>query len=82
MRNIFKSVTALAAAGVLTLTGTAFNIQNGSPVNLKASAADDNNDDWLHAEGSCLYDMNGNQVWLVRYELYRERAPRSLCERC
>ena len=65
MRNIFKSVTALAAAGVLTLTGTAFNIQNGSPVNLKASAADDNNDDWLHAEGSCLYDMNGNQVWLT-----------------
>ena len=65
MRNIFKSITALAAAGVLTVTGTSFAVPMGSPVNLKASAADDNNDDWLHAEGSKLYDMNGNQVWLT-----------------
>ena len=65
MRNIFKSITALAAAGVLTVTGTSFAAPMGSPVNLKASAADDNNDDWLHAEGSRLYDMNGNQVWLT-----------------
>ncbi len=29
------------------------------------AASDDGNDDWLHAEGSKLYDMNGNQVWLT-----------------
>ena len=28
-------------------------------------AVDTNNDDWLHAEGSRLYDKNGNEVWLT-----------------
>ena len=65
MRNIIKTISALAAAGVLTLTGTTFALPSGSPVNLKAAAADDTGDDWLHAEGSRLYDMNGNQVWLT-----------------
>ena len=65
MRNIFKTITALAAAGTLAVTGTSFAAPVGSPVNLKAAAADDNNDDWLHAEGSRIYDMNGNQVWLT-----------------
>ena len=32
---------------------------------LTACAADDTNDDWLHAKGSRLYDMNGNEVWLT-----------------
>ncbi|MDE5583942.1 MAG: cellulase family glycosylhydrolase [Ruminococcus sp.] len=32
---------------------------------ISANAVDDNNDDWLHAEGSRLYDMNGNEVWLT-----------------
>ena len=30
-----------------------------------AKAVDTNNDDWLHAEGSRLYDKNGNEVWLT-----------------
>jgi len=30
-----------------------------------AYAADDCNDDWLHAVGSRLYDKNGNEVWLT-----------------
>ncbi|MCM1132170.1 MAG: cellulase family glycosylhydrolase [Ruminococcus flavefaciens] len=30
-----------------------------------ALAVDTNNDDWLHAEGSRLYDVNGNEVWLT-----------------
>ena len=34
-------------------------------VPMTAYAVDTNNDDWLHAEGSKLYDMNGNQVWLT-----------------
>jgi len=29
------------------------------------TAADTNNDDWLHAVGSRLYDSQGNQVWLT-----------------
>ncbi len=29
------------------------------------SAVDTNNDDWLHAVGSRLYDKDGNQVWLT-----------------
>ena len=32
---------------------------------LPANAADDNNDDWLHAVGSRLYDKDGNEVWLT-----------------
>ncbi len=35
---------------------------NGS---FNVAAADDTNDDWLHAVGSRLYDMNGNEVWLT-----------------
>ncbi|MCM1226740.1 MAG: cellulase family glycosylhydrolase [Clostridium sp.] len=30
-----------------------------------AVAADDTNDDWLHAVGSRLYDKDGNEVWLT-----------------
>ena len=30
-----------------------------------SAAADDTNDDWLHAVGSRLYDKDGNQVWLT-----------------
>lgn len=30
-----------------------------------AAAVDDGNDDWLHAEGSRLYDKDGNEVWLT-----------------
>ena len=32
---------------------------------ISVNAADTNNDDWLHAEGSRLFDMNGNEVWLT-----------------
>lgn len=30
-----------------------------------SATVDDNNDDWLHAVGSRLYDKDGNQVWLT-----------------
>jgi aryl-phospho-beta-D-glucosidase BglC (GH1 family) len=32
---------------------------------MAANAVDTNGDDWLHAKGSRLYDMNGNEVWLT-----------------
>ncbi|MBQ1519437.1 MAG: cellulase family glycosylhydrolase [Ruminococcus sp.] len=66
MKNIIKTLTAIAAAGAITLTGTAYSAPVSTNTNnLSAAAADDNNDDWLHAEGSRLYDMNGNEVWLT-----------------
>ena len=38
---------------------------NGANLQLHSTAADDTGDDWLHAVGSRLYDMNGNEVWLT-----------------
>ena len=32
---------------------------------MQVNAVDDNNDDWLHAVGSRLYDAQGNEVWLT-----------------
>lgn len=44
------------AAGVFTAAGINLQLQ---------PAASDTGDDWLHAVGSRLYDMNGNEVWLT-----------------
>lgn len=38
---------------------------NSTDLPLRSNAADDTGDDWLHAVGSRLYDMNGNEVWLT-----------------
>ena len=57
----------MLSAAVVTVSAAA----SGAPAAedivpaVTAYAADSNNDDWLHAEGSKLYDMNGNQVWLT-----------------
>ncbi|MDO4863272.1 MAG: cellulase family glycosylhydrolase [Ruminococcus sp.] len=66
MKKLFKAMAAVASAGALTVSGAASSFQAvlSSPA-VTASAVDDNNDDWLHAEGSRLYDMNGNEVWLT-----------------
>lgn len=65
MKNLTRSVLALASAMTLTFTGAV----SAAPVLMQpvttANAVDDGNDDWLHAEGSRLYDMNGNEVWLT-----------------
>ncbi len=61
--KLYKKIAGLMLAGVMT--ATAFSASLPSAAVLTASAADDTNDDWLHAEGSKLYDMNGNQVWLT-----------------
>ena len=72
MRGVFKmkkftrTIAALASAAAVTVTGSASvpmsAVNNAIPA---AFAVDDNNDDWLHAVGSRLYDMNGNEVWLT-----------------
>ena len=63
MNNFKRSAAALLSAGAMALTGVAAAM----PVSpqITAYAVDDTNDDWLHAKGSRLYDMNGNEVWLT-----------------
>lgn len=59
-----KLLSLLLAA---TVTAGGLSALTGSTV-LKVpavSAADDTNDDWLHAEGSRLFDKDGNEVWLT-----------------
>ena len=60
MKKLLRGVAVLAAA--VTLTGS---LPVLSQKTFTTDAVDDNNDDWLHAEGSRLYDMNGNEVWLT-----------------
>ncbi len=55
--KLYKKIMGLMLAGAMTVSALS--------VNMSANAADDSNDDWLHAEGSRLYDMNGNEVWLT-----------------
>lgn len=64
MKKISRTIAALASS-VVAVTGLVSSAPAvfSQPVN--AAAVDTNNDDWLHAEGSRLYDMNGNEVWLT-----------------
>lgn len=55
--KLYKKIMGLMLAGAMTASALS--------VNMSANAVDDSNDDWLHAEGSRLYDMNGNEVWLT-----------------
>lgn len=59
-----KTLVALAAAGVMSLSCLSTSLP-AIPASLSAAAADDNNDDWLHAVGSRLYDSEGHEVWLT-----------------
>ncbi|MDE6019514.1 MAG: cellulase family glycosylhydrolase [Ruminococcus sp.] len=62
--KLYKKITRLMIAGMMT----ASVLTIGQPIimsDINAVAVDDSNDDWLHAEGSRLYDKNGNEVWLT-----------------
>lgn len=62
--KMHTKIVALIAASVLTFTGMSSSIatiQDG----ISAAAVDDCNDDWLHTDGSRLYDEDGNEVWLT-----------------
>lgn len=65
MKKFTRMAVAIASAAAMAMTGTASSLQTifSQPANVVA--VDTNNDDWLHAEGSRLYDMNGNEVWLT-----------------
>ncbi len=55
----------LLSLGLATAIVAGMVSANGADFQLRSAAADDTNDDWLHAVGSRLYDMNGNEVWLT-----------------
>ncbi len=58
-----KALMAVVSAGVIAATCLISSASGLSGTT--ALAVDDCNDDWLHAEGSRLYDMEGNEVWLT-----------------
>lgn len=80
MRN--KHLLSICLAAVITASCTVGF--SGSAVRdaLNATAVDTNNDDWLHAEGSRLYDKDGNEVWLTGANWFglncTENAPHGL----
>ncbi len=65
MKKLLRTAAAISAAA-MALSFSVPVVTENPDTQLKANAAvDDCNDDWLHAEGSRLYDMNGNEVWLT-----------------
>ena len=65
MKKLLRSMTAIAASAALTFTGAAHTPYLVNDIVGAVHAADDGNDDWIHAKGSRLYDMNGNEVWIT-----------------
>jgi len=67
MNKIKNAVWALTSAASLAVTSLAASAVplTSTQTPTAVAAVDDTNDDWLHAEGSRLYDMNGNEVWLT-----------------
>lgn len=63
MKKIARTASAFLMAGAIALAAAAPAVCAKTAAT--AYAVDDTNDDWLHAEGSRLYDMNGNEVWLT-----------------
>ena len=66
MHNFMKKFTAFASVAAMSVSGAAAGFSAIPTITATAvTATDDCNDDWLHAEGSRLYDKNGNEVWLT-----------------
>ena len=63
MKRSKKLLTAAVSA--LMLTSSVTILITPEVASFNAKAIDDTGDDWLHAKGSRLYDMNGNEVWLT-----------------
>ncbi len=63
MKKLTKAIAALAMAGFVGFAAVDPTVALVKTPDVQA--VDTNNDDWLHAEGSRLYDMNGNEVWLT-----------------
>lgn len=59
MKRAKKVISLLAAFALVSM------LCLPSGMGSRVSAADGNNDDWLHAKGNKIYDMNGKEVWLT-----------------
>ena len=71
-----KRLQAVLLAGMMALSATAAAIPSFTTISAQAEDTT-NNDDWLHAVGSRLYDKDGNEVLadgckLVRLQLRRK----------
>lgn len=62
--KIKKLLLSFLVAGTMTASCLSASLP-AVQVALTSTAVDDNNDDWLHAEGSHLYDSEGHEVWLT-----------------
>jgi len=61
-----KKIIAVASMAAVSLCGFTCAFGSSTDFNETVSAvADDNNDDWLHTDGSRIYDIEGNEVWLT-----------------
>ena len=60
-----KHLLSICLAALVAATGTVGFAESNILNPITVTAADDSNDDWLHCEGSRLYDKNGNEVWLT-----------------
>ncbi len=63
IKKLLISCAALFAVAASCMTSAFTGITS-------SAETDDCNDDWLHASGSRLYDMNGNEVWLTGANWY------------
>jgi len=61
LNKIIAGVSTVAMMSVCCYS----TVEEVSNIDTVQAVVDDYNDDWLHAEGSRLYDMNGNEVWLT-----------------
>ena len=62
--KMWKRWKAVLLAGMMACTAVAASVPAIGTLNAQAEE-DTNNDDWLHAVGSRLYDKDGNEVWLT-----------------
>ncbi|MCR5708657.1 MAG: cellulase family glycosylhydrolase [Ruminococcus sp.] len=65
MKKVSRVLAALMSSAAVMVTAVGSALPAATAPTISSIAVDDCNDDWLHAEGSKLYDMNGNQVWLT-----------------
>ncbi len=63
MKSAKKLLSGIMALSMLS--GVGFTASSEIEMPAAAATVDDTCDDWLHAEGGRLYDMNGNEVWLT-----------------
>lgn len=65
MRKVLKGIAAVTASAALAIAAASSIMPAAGNQADISNLVNDSNDDWLHAEGSRLYDKDGNEVWLT-----------------